>query len=381
MPVPLRIYVDDEYLRPMGGISRGILEISRALRARGHEIHLAYRDEGSFLSDYRSFCSSTTSVPGLTMSKGSILRDGIRTARALGIMARVGTKRADVVYTNNLNDILYGQLLARRKGAVHVAHIRLPAVWSVLSKPIANRVHRYIAISEKTKTLAVASGLDPDRIDVVHTGLDLDRWPTTDDTGRRRAKVQLGIDPDSFTVAFVGRIVPEKGIDTLFAAFRLVVREIPDATLLVAGLEHPVTAESGQHHRELRRSTPPRCRWLGQREDVVSLYHAADVVVVPSRWEDPLPRSILEAMACGCVVVASRIGGNPEILTDALERLLFPVEDVTELASVLLQLGKDPLLRESLREASHGRVATGFSMDRMVSGIEGAFARALTHRG
>jgi glycosyltransferase involved in cell wall biosynthesis len=154
---------------------------------------------------------------------------------------------------------------------------------------------------------------------VVPNGVDLDAFAVED---RGEARAQLGLDSSPLAVS-VGRLSRQKGMDVLLAAWPDVERTVPGAQLVVVG--------SGPEEDELRRQAGS-ARLLGARDDVRSWLAAADVVVVPSRWEG-LAYVVLEAMAAGRPVVATDVAGMGEALGDT--GLVVPPEDPTALAAAL----------------------------------------------
>ena len=117
---------------------------------------------------------------------------------------------------------------------------------------------------------------------------------------------------------FAGRISEEKGVDVLVEAFGQLARSAPDCRLVLVGSPSAAAEPTAAHAYEARLQAAAEglpVTWLPRRNDVVPLLQAADVAVVPSRWAEPLSRSIMEPLACGTPVVATRVGGSPEVLT------------------------------------------------------------------
>jgi len=198
---------------------------------------------------------------------------------------------------------------------------------------------------------------------------------------RRATRARLGIATDAFMVLYTGRLGREKGVDVLLRAFGRLVKMTTQARpwLVVAGGPSlgadPKDSERYQEElRELADGLP--VSWLGIRSEVVDVIQAADVAVVPSLWPEPLARSLIEPLACGVPVVATTVGGNPEVLIDGLASFLVPPADVDQLADTLASLAHwrvdDPLLGVRCRQAVEGRL----SLEREADDIEGVLAGA-----
>ena len=184
-------------------------------------------------------------------------------------------------------------------------------------------------------------------------------------------------------IFFGGRIAPEKGVDVLLRAFRLVAEKVGRCHLVVLGSPSAGAnpAEAARYEAELRTlGDGLPVTWLPRRDDVVSLLQAADVATVPSMWPEPLSRSIMEALACGVPVVATAVGGSPEILNGWMSSLLAQTGDADDLARHLLEVldwrHRDPELGPRCRRAAEERL----SLDDEVDLIEVAMLSALDRR-
>ncbi len=135
-----------------------------------------------------------------------------------------------------------------------------------------------------------------------------------------------------------------------------------------------VDHDGGQYLRELESTAAGDVRFIPLRRDVVPPLHAADVVVVPSVWDEPFGRTIIEGLATGRPVVASRVGGIGEILTGPLERFLFDRGDAEGLASRIRAVASWRVDEPSLGRACTDRVTGSFTLSRMADGIERAFS-------
>jgi glycosyltransferase involved in cell wall biosynthesis len=197
---------------------------------------------------------------------------------------------------------------------------------------------------------------DPARTFVLHHGTDTERFRPASAPQKRERRRSLGIESDTFAVLYVGAITPEKGVVQLARAVRSVANRLPNVTLLAAGsaglwahiggtnheheaYEHTVLAEGGD-----------RLRMLGSvpHADLPSVYQAADVLVVPSVWDEPFGLVALDGLATGLPVIASRAGGLPETVRDGVNGLLVPPGDENAVAAAIMRLASDSDIRVRL---------------------------------
>ena len=189
---------------------------------------------------------------------------------------------------------------------------------------------------------------------------------------RGGARDALGLPPDAFVIAVLGRISGWKGQDV---AIRALAQLDDDAVLLIAG--QPWRGED-RHLRELwalaqAHGVRDRVIHAGFVEDVSDVYGAADVIAVPSKQPDPLPNAALEAAAAGCCVVASDHGGLPEILRDGETGLLVPPNDPVALANAIA--GAD---RARLGAAAAADIPQRFSAARMLDQVQSLYDTVLS---
>ena len=166
------------------------------------------------------------------------------------------------------------------------------------------------------------------------------------------------------TIVFVGQLIPQKGVDLLIE----VVRRISESTgqplyLKIAGAGHQRSALE----RLATDVLPGQVEFLGQVEDVPTLFRSADLAVFPSRWQEAFGFVVAEAMACGTPVITSDAGGIPEVVgRDGRFGLVFRNGDVEDLERQLRLIIADPERRARMRQAARERVEREFSIPRMV---------------
>lgn len=202
------------------------------------------------------------------------------------------------------------------------------------------RAQRVLVPSAYLREIALGWGLDPDRTAVIpNPAPAVPSRPT-----REEARAALGVEGLALGVA--GRLTPQKALgDTLEALAR-----VPGVRLLVLG-GGPERAALERRAAGLGVSDRVRFLGTGTRDDVITLFRAVDVALVTSAWEN-LPHTLLEALAAGTPVIATEVGGIPEVLRDGENGLLVPAGDVDALAAAIDRLVHDDALRASLAAAA-----------------------------
>lgn len=226
----------------------------------------------------------------------------------------------------------------------------------------------FIAASNAIKDILVQDGIPAAHIDVVHDGIDVDRI-------QHRPAIDLHAEywlPHGVPVIVnVGALVGHKGQKYLIEAMPLVLREVPDAHLIIFG-EGDLRAPLEKQIKQL--SLGKRVLLPGFREDVMSLMKSADLFVMSSVTEG-LGSAVLDAMAMGHAVVGTRAGGIPEAVVHGETGLLVGPADAKALAPAIVRMLKDAELRKQFGEAGRARVTEHFGVDRLVEGTLEAYKR------
>lgn len=220
---------------------------------------------------------------------------------------------------------------------------------------IGRRTAKVIAVSDATAAGLVASGVARTKIQVIPNGIDFAHFaqmPASQET-----RLALSVADAEFVVGCIARLSPEKGVDVLLRAAALT----PEMTYLVAG--------DGPQRAGLAQEAPPNVRLLGRIADTRVLLSVADALAIPSRREGQ-GIVALEAMAAGVPIVASRVGGLAEMLTDEETALLTPPEDADALAAALSRLRGDAGLRQRLTSHAKPLVQAKYGLSQMVEAVE-----------
>ncbi len=233
-----------------------------------------------------------------------------------------------------------------------------------------------LASSRDLADRMVARGADPDRVEVLHTNVDADRW-RRDTAARRELRTAWGAGEDETVVLFAGRLCPQKRPAVLARTLLELSRRAAPVRAVIAG-----DGEDRGWLEEFVRSEDlgERVRLLGPlpNDGIRRAMSASDVFFLPSAWEG-IATSLFEAMAMELVVVASDVGGQRELVTPACG-LLLPVgdeaEEVGRYADAIEALARDPEERRRRGAAARERIRSGFRLDTMADRLEALLARA-----
>jgi glycosyltransferase involved in cell wall biosynthesis len=285
-------------------------------------------------------------------------------------------ERASLLVTYHTAADLLGPLPARALG-VPVLSCRRDDGFT--KKPIHVRVQRavnlliggMVSVSHAVADVVARSeGFARERIQVIWNGEDLAAFAP----GPSTLRSELGVPESDCVVTAVGSLTPVKDHRTQLAAFALVAARHPAARLLIVG-DGPLRPEL---EALARSSGGARVRFLGHRADVPAVLRASDVYVQTSLTEG-FSNAILQAMACGLPVVATAVGGNPELVTADAGTLL-PPRDARAIGEAIGALVADPARRRSMGRAARRRVEASGSIAAMAAAYSDAFERAVEGR-
>ncbi|MFF5762490.1 glycosyltransferase [Streptomyces tanashiensis] len=347
-----------------GGVARVVVDLVRAQRAAGLRVAVAcppgtglsaaVRAEGAETHDWRAGRDPGPAVLRETRDLARLIRvvrPGLVHAHSAkaGLCARLAVRgRIPTVYQPHAWSF---EAVEGRTAAVARRWERFGARWT----------DRILCVSEAERRTGEEAGVTADW-SVVHNGVDTARFTTDGPPGNPAP-----------TVVCVGRLCRQKGQDVLLAAWPAVLAEVPAARLVLVG--------DGPDEEPLRSAAGPSVRFTGAVADTVPWYRAADVVVLPSRWEG-MALAPLEAMAAGRPVVVSDVDGARESLPSAHEPLcLVPPEDPAALATALVRLLGAPGLRHRLGREAHEHVLSRFDVRRTGAAVADVYRELAGVRG
>lgn len=238
-------------------------------------------------------------------------------------------------------------------------------------------------ISDQTVCVAEAlaqdlrgrSGREPQKVQVIQNGVDLNTFdPSSVD--RSKARREFGLEDETPVIGIVGRMTSQKGHLDLLTALVKIKAAIPSVKTLIVG-DGPLRAELVQYAR--RHCLDDCCIFTGMREDIPAIIGALDVVALPSLSEG-LPFILLEAMAMGKPVVATRVNGVSEVVEDGVTALLVPPRAPEMLAQAVISLLINRELGSRLGAAARQQAQQRFGLERMVQEVEALYEELLSHR-
>lgn len=392
------------------GVARVVIDLTRTQLASGLHVTVAC-PAGGILADGVRALGADVRLWEATRSPGPALVSEVR--RLARVVAEV---RPDLVHAHSAKAGLAGRLAVRGR----IPTVFQPHAWSFeavggVTATLAVGWERWgarwstrtVCVSEAERTTGLRAGVRA-RWSVLPNGIDTERFhPAAVDTVRAGIEQLAGVDPAAPLVVCVGRLCRQKGQDVLLSAWDEVVRRVPKARLVLVG--------DGPDREALRQLAPDSVLFAGAVADPVPWYQAADLVVLPSRWEG-MALAPLEAMACGRPVVVTDVAGARESLPPGLaphagearrcreperaearsaehgraldtglsaseagpwKSCLVPAENPAVLSGAVAELLLDPLLRESLGHQGRRYVQSTHDVRHTAEAVAGVYRELL----
>ncbi len=340
------------------------LPMAQAAKAAGYEVHVATR-----IKDGRARIEQEGFIPHpLSWSRGSLSPIGSFSA-ALELRRLFGEVEPDIVHNIALKPVVLGTLASLGLSRIAVVN-SLTGLGAVFvddggSGGFTRRVVEFALshLLKRARSCTVVQNPD-DRRFLLDLGVPADSVTIIAGSGVDLDRYRVLPEPrPPVTAAFVGRMLRHKGVMTLVDAFRLLTDRGVKLRLLLAGdcdKENPGSLAPEQL-REF--ASAFGIVWLGHVADISEVWREAHFAVQPSRGGEGLPKSLLEAAACGRAMVATDVPGCREIAIEGETGLLVPVDDVEALADAMARLAEDAALRARFGEAARRLVEAKFSAD------------------
>lgn len=352
----------------VGGAQKLLLEQALWFQSHGHKVsvlffydrdnlHKKWMETYPFeIQNLEAFDKKAVGLRNLPKLLGGLLK--------LWQILKLGKFDAIITFTHDSN--LLGIPLAwlagiRARLGTHLGEIRGMSKWrDGLHTFLVNRglIQTLVTSSARTRNNAIEVGVLPDRITTIYNAI----MPfDVSHINRESVREKLGLKKDDIYFLAVGRLVYEKGHEFLIEAMAEVVKVDSQA---IAGICGAGPLQDQLQTQIERLNVQDNMKLLGQWDSIPEILAAADVFVLPSRWEG-LPMALLEGMMAGLPIIATRVEGVDEVVQPGEHGLLVPLESPAELAQAILQLLRSPQDRQRMGRAARERVLSSYTTDRM----------------
>lgn len=369
-----------------GSIEEYALFLSMELRQRGHRCYLGFisepapeirrRFEEAGATVLTVYCGDTPLV-------GS--RASINLREMMALRRMVVENRIDLVHINFMavtNSSLLGVYFTRAKivftehasGAAPRRSLVKNAVSRCIHGVLSRRIAKYVGVSEfVSRRLKVTHHAPAEKTITIYNGVNTRRFFPQD---RNLARIKLNLPLDIPILCSVAMLIPEKGIQYLVEAISLLVKESKLVNIITLVVGEGYYCQSLKKMAE-EKGVIKQIKFLGRRSDVATIIAASDMVVVPSVWDEAFGLIVVEAMASGRPVIASNVGGIPELIKDGAGGLLLACKDSTKITESIITLLQDKLLYEKLTDAGCKNVKEHFDILKSVTKMANVYNQVI----
>lgn len=361
----------------VGGTERQLLALANGLDRSRFDLRVAcFKRSGAFLPELEALGIPVVSYPIRSLHGLRTMKEQLRFARDLR------SERTQIVHAFNFYPNVFAIPAARLACVpVIIATLRdMGDLWTPMQRRaqrwVCRMAHRVVANADAVREQALKDGYEPEKVCVIHNGLDLAKFASAPDHLHQREA--LGLPPHVPVVAVFSRLNNEvKGISCFLEAAARSALVHPDARFLVVG-DGPLRADLEALAERLGLGN--RVRFTGFRSDVGETMAAVSISVIPSQSEG-LSNVLLESMAASLPVIATSVGGTPEVVENEQSGLLVPPRDPVALGRAIGSLLDDPARAAALGRAGRRRVEQRFQLGRMVGETESLYDDMLLRAG
>jgi glycosyltransferase involved in cell wall biosynthesis len=377
----------------MGGPALHVSYLTRGLEERGYTTTLGAgalaRGEGSMSFVADELGVEVVDVEYLHREVSPVL-DPLSVRAVVQLIRRV---RPHILHTHTAKAGAIGRTAAALAGearppiVVHTFHGHVlrgyfdpirTAAYTNVERALARQTTRLVAVSPEVRDDLVELGVAPaNRFTVIRLGIDLDERIVEENADGASLRRLFGIPDGSFVVGWIGRMTAIKRLPDVLAAFAALRARGIQATLCLVG-DGPdrEAVEDRAHMLGIARDT----LFVGYQRDVAPYYSLFDVLLLPSGNEGT-PVVAIESLAAGTPVVATDVGGVPDVVENERSGLLTRVGDIDRIADALERLARDPDLRRELGQAGRERTIPRYRVDRLVDDVDALYRELLAERG
>jgi glycosyltransferase involved in cell wall biosynthesis len=357
----------------IGGLQQVVVNICRTIdRSRFHVSVLCLRNLGEFVPEVEAM-----GIPVLFIPQKENGTDYFSFIKVVKVLRR---QKIDIIHTHNTQPFVDGTIGALFSGVrtiVHTDHARdfpdkrryMFAEWFV-----SRFAYKVIGVSDHTsQNLMKYERISPRKVLTITNGIDGSRFQITVDKEKKRK--ELGVDGLGPVMGLGVRLTEQKGISYLLRAMPQVLKALPDVTLVIAG-KGPLQDSLRQEASSL--GIDRHVIFAGPRLDIPELLKLFDLYVLPSLWEG-LPMVLLEAMAAGCPVLATGVGGVPTVIRHGESGSLVEPKNPQALSKEIVRLLSDSQLRKRYAENGLKTFREKFSAEVMTRQYEQLYLRSEPH--
>ncbi|MGI0135226.1 MAG: glycosyltransferase family 4 protein [Candidatus Micrarchaeaceae archaeon] len=367
-----------------GGTEKQVLNLIRRLDREKYEVFLGCLGRwGELFADIKNECVAIDEYSIKHMYGYKTFQQQLKFSRSLA------RRRIQIVHSYNFYANVFCVPAARFAGVPCVASIRSLGVYLT---PMQCRVQNWfcrladvvLVNAEAIRRWMLEQGFPEHKLRVIRNGVDFARFQGIEDRGALRQ--ELGIPRNAPVVVMLSRLDSNKGADYFLEAAPQIVRLCPDAHFLVVGggrifdgsygLQPDVALSKRLHERALQLGIGKRIHFTGMRSDVPDILSMATVSVLPS-FSEGISNTLLESMAAGVAVVATNVGGTPEVVRNGHDGLLIPPGNARAIADAVSSILVNPLLATQLSVQGRERVSKSFTFDNMVQQTQEVYMEIL----
>lgn len=363
------------YLPHVGGAERQLQQLAPRLRDLGFDVHIITRREPGLLAfetiddvpvhrmpsvGPKPLAATTFTTAALTTLKE--LQPDVVHAHEILTPAAIAIQSKKV----NNHPVVVKLLRGGMRGDIY--KLKRRPFWKSYLNSLMRSVDGFVTISREIDWELQALGVDLQKRFFVPNGVDTARYLPASEEHRQTLRASLSLPPLARIVIYAGRLVPEKRIDSLLKVWDQIRAQHVDAHLLILG--------NGAEGSRLRAMAGSGVQFAGQVDDAAPYLQSADLFVLPSSTEG-LSNSMLEAMSCGLPVLATTVGGAPDVIEQDVHGCLIAPEDVDSLQAGLDALLSDQDRRFRLGAAARARIISDFSLDSVADRLSALYSRLL----
>ncbi len=359
----------------VSGAERVLLDMLKGLDRNRYEPLLLCPSEGRLRTEVRALGVACRPLPAVgarfSLRPDRLLRAVASMCKAIiALRGQISEVKPDLVHANTIRSGILATVATLGTGA--------PVVWHVHDilpdHPLSAAIRLFARFSGRTHIVAAShataqafcGALDfQGRARTIHNGIDLEKFPLKV-SGASAFRERFGIPQSDFLVCVVGQICERKGLRELIDAFQRICKSAPQMHLAIVGtvvFKHEERYFQALREMAERSSCAERIHFTGELSNVSEVLQGSDLLVLNS-WQEPFGLVLVEAMSSGTPVLATRVGGIPEIVTNQVNGWLVEKGDSVGLASKLLNLSLDRSILFRVAHVAHQTTCPQFSLQR-----------------